>query len=382
MDEKRPPAEVAWFSALCDDDYEYLGVADPSLVSSWEHCRDIVQTAENQGFDNVLLPSGYGLGIDGTTFAAGIATVTQRIRLLLAIRMGEMWPPQLARQIASLDRMAGGRLTLNIISSDLPGETLESEPRYARTREYMSVLRQLLNRQPIEHHGEFLDLVLDPPRIDTVSGSCPPFYFGGFSDAAKETAAAQADVFLTWPDTVAGVAATVEDMRKRAHKYGRTLRYGLRSHVIVRESEAEARGAARQLVSRLEDRSGEKIRKRSLDAASVGVARQTQLREQSDAEGFVEEGLWTGIGRARSGAGAALVGDPDQIVARLEAYRAAGVDAFILSGYPHIAECESVGRLVLGKFDHAQPGPLEHPSSPYQAPEPPRSAGLAKEKRP
>ncbi|HIG01208.1 MAG TPA: LLM class flavin-dependent oxidoreductase, partial [Myxococcales bacterium] len=149
MDEKRAPAEIAWFSALCDDDYEFLGVSDPSLVSSWEHCRDIVQTAENQGFDNVLLPSGYGLGIDGTTFAAGIATVTQRIRLLLAIRMGEMWPPQLARQIASLDRMAGGRLTLNIISSDLPGQTLESEPRYARTREYMSVLRQLLNRQPI-----------------------------------------------------------------------------------------------------------------------------------------------------------------------------------------------------------------------------------------
>jgi len=364
MDEKRPPAEIAWFSALCDDDYEYLGVSDPSLVSSWEHCRDIVQTAENQGFDNVLLPSGYGLGIDSTTFAAGIATVTQRIRLLLAIRMGEMWPPQLARQIASLDRMAGGRLTLNIISSDLPGETLESEPRYARTREYMSVLRQLLNRQPIEHHGEFLDLVLDPPRIDTVSGSCPPFYFGGFSDAAKETAAAQADVFLTWPDTVAGVAATVEDMEKRARKYGRTLRYGLRSHVIVRESEAAARAAARQLVSRLEDRSGEQIRKRSLDAASVGVARQTQLREQSDAEGFVEEGLWTGIGRARSGAGAALVGDPDQIVARLEAYRAAGVDTFILSGYPHIAECESVGRLVLGKLDHAQPGPIDHPPSP------------------
>jgi alkanesulfonate monooxygenase len=353
--EQRPAAEIAWFSALCDDDYEYLGVPDPSLLSSWEHCRDIVLAAERQHFDNVLLPSGYSLGIDGTAFAAGIATLTERIRLLLAVRMGEMWPPQLARQIASLDQMAGGRLTLNIISSDLPGEKLESEPRYARTREYMSVLRQLLNGQPIDHHGKFVDLVLDPPRVQTLSGRCPPFYFGGFSDAAKETAAAHADVFLTWPDTVAGVAGTVAEMRIRAEKYGRTLRYGLRTHVIVRESEAEARAAAAQLVSRLDPQSGATIRKRSLDAASAGVSRQSELRELSDADGFVEEGLWTGIGRARSGAGAAIVGNPDQIVARLEAYRAAGIDAFILSGYPHIAECESVGRLVLPRITHQAP---------------------------
>jgi alkanesulfonate monooxygenase len=347
--------EIAWFSALCDDDYEYLGVPDPSLLSSWEHCRNIVLTAERNDFDNVLLPSGYRLGIDGTAFAAGIAPLTERIRLLLALRMGETWPPQLARQIASLDQMAGGRLTLNIISSDLPGESLESEPRYARTREYMSVLRQLLDGQSVDHHGEFLDLVLDPPRVQTRSGRCPPFYFGGFSDAAKETAAAQADVFLTWPDTVKGVADTVAEMRSRAEKHGRSLRYGLRTHVIVRESEGEARAAANRLVSRLDPGLGETIRKRSLDSASAGVSRQTELRELSDAEGFVEDGLWTGIGRARSGAGAAIVGDPDQIIARLEAYRSAGIDAFILSGYPHLAECESVGRLVLPRIAHRAP---------------------------
>jgi len=145
--------EIAWFSALCDDDYEYLGVTDPDLRSSWSHCRDIVTTAEANGFDNVLLPSGYALGIDGMPFAGGIAAVTERIKVLLAVRCREMWPPQLARQLAGLEEMLDGRLTINIISSDLPGTQLASEPRYARTLEV------------IDHHGEFYDVTLDAPRI-------------------------------------------------------------------------------------------------------------------------------------------------------------------------------------------------------------------------
>ena len=356
MDKRQDKPEIAWFGALCDDDYEYLGVQDPALASSWEHCRDITLSAEEHGFDNILLPSGYALGIDATAFAAGVAPLTRRMRLLLALRMGETWPPQLARQIASLDQMAQGRLTINIISSDLPGEKLESAPRYARTREYMQVLRTLLGGEAIEHHGEFLDLVLEPPRVKTFSGRCPPFYFGGFSEEAKETAAAECDVFLTWPDTVGSVAATVADMQSRAARHGRTLRFGLRTHVIVRETEAQAKAAASRLVSQLDEQVGTTIRNRSLDARSVGVSRQAELRELSDSEGFVEEGLWTGIGRARSGAGAAIVGDPDQVVARIEAYRGVGVDAFILSGYPHLDECRRVGRLVLPRLKDRPPG--------------------------
>ena len=355
MDEQQNKLEIAWFGALCDDDYEYLGVQNPALASSWEHCRNITLAAEEHGFDNILLPSGYSLGIDATAFAAGVAPLTHRMQLLLALRMGETWPPQLARQIASLDQMAQGRLTINIISSDLPGEKLESAPRYARTREYMQVLRTLLGGEAIEHHGEFLDLVLEPPRVKTFSGRCPPFYFGGFSEEAKETAAAECDVFLTWPDTVGSVAATVADMQSRAARHGRTLRFGLRTHVIVRETEAQAKAAASRLVSQLDEQVGTTIRNRSLDARSVGVSRQAELRELSDSEGFVEEGLWTGIGRARSGAGAAIVGDPDQVVARIEAYRAVGVDAFILSGYPHLDECRRVGRLVLPRLKDRPP---------------------------
>ena len=339
-------------SALCDEDYKFLGVPDPDLRGSWEHCRDIVLAAEASGFDNVLLPSGYALGVDSTAFAAGIAPATTRSQLLLAVRMGEMWPPQLVRQLATIDRMASGRLAVDIISGDLPGESLDSEPRYAWTREYMQVVRALLDGQSVDHHGGFLDLVLDPPGATTVSGHCPPFYLGGFSEAAKETAAAESDVFLTWPDTVEGVAATVDDMAARAARYGRNLRCGLRSHVIVRDTEAEVRVAATRLVSKLDDNRGTTIRNLSLDAASVGVSRQSELRDLSDDEGFVEDGLWTGIGRARSGAGAAIVGDSDQVLAKLEAYRSVGIEAFILSGYPHLAECDLVGRHMLPRIDH------------------------------
>ena len=346
------PPEIAWFSALCDDDYEFLGVPDPTLASTWEHCADIVTTAERNGFDNVLLPSGYGMGIDATAFAAGIATRTGRINLLLAVRMGELWPPQLARQLATIDQMAGGRLTINIISSDLPGAPLPSAPRYQRTRECMAVLRTLLDGQPADFDGDFVSVQLDPPRVGTVSGRCPPFYFGGFSDDAKHTAAVAADVFLTWPDTVAGVAATVSEMRDRASAVGRELKFGLRSHVIVRPTNTEAMDATRRLVSQLDDDTGASIRARALDSASVGVQRQAQLRDSADDDGFAEEGLWTGIGRARSGAGAAIVGDPDEVAAKLDAYREVGIDAFILSGYPHLAECDLFGRLVLRSMPH------------------------------
>ena len=352
--------EISWFGALCDDDYEFLGVPDPTLQSSWAHCSNIVTTADKLGFDNVLLPSGYQLGMDSTSFAAAVATHTVQIQLLLAVRMGEMWLPQLARQLATIDHMANGRLTINIISSDIPGAPLESAPRYQRTREWMTVLRALLNGESVDFDGEFVKLAVDPPRMRTVSGKCPPFYFGGFSPAAKDTAAEHADVFLTWPDTVAGVAETVADMKVQAAAYDRELKYGLRAHVIVRETEAEARAAADWLLSKLDVEEGEKIRQKSLDTASAGVSRQNELRDAAEDDGFVEENLWTGVGRARSGAGAAIVGDPDQVLAKLKAYQEVGVGAFILSGYTHVAEADLFAKYVLPNIEH---GPLYEGSS-------------------
>ncbi len=347
------PCEVSWFSALCDDDYEFLGVPDPRLKSSWEHCRDIVLQAETGGFDNILLPSGYQLGIDTTAFAAAIAPMLRRMALLMAVRVGEAWPPQLARQIATIDRLLGGRLTVNIISSDMPGETLASAPRYRRTVEAMSILKTLLNGEHLSHDGEFWKLDVDPPRVGTVSGRAPLLYFGGLSPDAREAAAQGCDVYLMWPDRQEAVAAIIGDMRERAAKHGRTLRFGYRAHVIVRDTEAEARAYADRLLSKLDAQQGAAIRAKSLDAASAGVAAQAALRETAADDGYAEANLWTGVGRARSGCGAAIVGDPDQVLAKLEAYRAMGIEAFILSGYPHAAEADLFARHVLPRLDHA-----------------------------
>ena len=351
------PCEISWFAALCDDDYEFLGVPDPALRSSFEHCRDIVLAAEQGGLDSILLPSGYTLGIDTIAFAGGMAPLTRHIRLLAAIRCGEMWPPQQARQLATLHAMLQGRLSINIISSDLPGESLPSASRYRRTLECMTILRRLLAGQRVEHDGEFYKLALDPPAIGAAGGIAPLFYFGGLSEAARETAAAGADVYLMWPDRMPAVQAIVADLRARAARHGRRLRFGYRVHVVVRETEAEARAAARRLLSHLDHAEGERIRARSLDSQSEGARRQAELRHDADNDGYVEANLWTGIGRARSGCGAAIVGNPDQVLAKLRVYRALGIDAFILSGYPHAAECDRFARHVLPHLEHGRLGP-------------------------
>lgn len=345
--------EVSWFSALCDDDYRYLGVHDASLKSSWPHCSSITRAADRLGYDSILLPSGYQLGIDSVTFAGGVASLTEQIRLLVAVRCGELWVPQLARQLATLDQMLNGRLAINIISSDMPGESLSSVDRYQRTRETMHVLRDLLNGQSVTARGEFLNFDVDPPNARTVSGRSPLFYFGGLSEPARAVAAECADVFLMWPNTLPEVAGVLEDMRIRAAGFDRTLRFGYRVHVIVRESESAAIDASRRLLSQLDVEEGEKIRAQSLDSNSAGVRAQGELRETADQDGFAEANLWTGIGRARSGCGAAIVGDPDQVLNKLRDYMALGIEAFILSGYPHEEECDLFARYVLPELDHA-----------------------------
>jgi len=338
--------EYAWFGALCDDDYEFLGVPDPALRSSWAHCREIVLRAERNGFDNVLLPSGYSLGIDATAFASAIAVETTRIKLLLAVRLGELVVPQLARQIATLQQIAGGRLVINAISSDLPGETMSSEDRYQRTTEAIAVLRTLLHGERADFDGKFVSTHLDPPRIAVEQPHDPVIYFGGLSEAARDCAAQSSDVYLMWPDTEDMIRSTIDDLRSRAARCGRNLRFGYRCHVVVRDTEEDAVAAAHHLIAAVDEDEGARIRARSLDSQSTGVRRQAELRESAANDGFVEPHLWTGIGRARSGCGAAIVGTPRQVADKIDRYRDLGIDAFILSGYPHRDECARFARDV------------------------------------
>ncbi|MGA1333221.1 MAG: LLM class flavin-dependent oxidoreductase, partial [Ilumatobacteraceae bacterium] len=225
-----------------------------------------------------------------------------------------------------------------------------SEDRYQRTTESIAVLRGLLAGKRVDFDGQFVSAHIDPPRIAVDAPHNPVVYFGGLSEAARECAAQSCDVYLMWPDTTPSMSLVMREMDSRAAKHGRTLRYGWRSHVIVRETENEARAAAARLLSRLDEETGSSIRAKSLDSKSAGVARQSELRESADADGYIERHLWTGVGRARSGAGIAIVGDPDQVAAKLREIRDAGVDTFILSGYPHLAECDLVSRYVLPKL--------------------------------
>ncbi|MDT2072225.1 MAG: LLM class flavin-dependent oxidoreductase [Planktomarina sp.] len=342
-------AEVSWFSALCSDDYQYLGMPDGALRSSWEHCSQIVQKSEANGFRNILCPSSYQVGQDTLSFVAGCAPITDKINLLAAIRCGEMQPIMLARSVATLDHMLKGRLTLNVISSDFPGQKEPSPYRYQRSREVVQILKQAWTQDQINFHGEiynFEGVSTEPARPYQKNGG-PLLYFGGYSPDAIELCAEHCDVYLMWPESKEDLANRMLVVNTRAEAHGRTLDYGLRVHMIVRDTEAEAREFARELVSKLDDDTGSAIRDRALDSGSLGVSRQARNRDLADMEGFIEPHLWTGVGRARSGCGAALVGSADQVLSEIETYQKMGMRSFIFSGYPHLDECDYVGKLVL-----------------------------------
>lgn len=341
-------AEVSWFSALCSDDYQFLGVPDDDLRSNWDHCRDIGLEAERQGFRNLLAPSSYQVGQDTLSYVAAMAPLTDRINFLAAIRCGEMQPIMLARTVATLDHMLKGRLTLNVISSDFPGETADSAFRYRRSHEVVEILRQAWTREEINFSGDVYDfkgVSTDPAKPYQTGG--PLLYFGGYSPAALELCGAQCDVYLMWPETQDVLAQRMKDVNTRAAAHGRTLDYGLRVHMIVRDTEAEAKEYAEYIASKLDDEYGRVIRDRAHDSISLGVAHQARARALADQFGYTEPGLWTGIGRARSGCGAALVGSTDQILSKIESYQKMGIRAFIFSGYPHIEEARHFGQKVM-----------------------------------
>lgn len=342
-------SEISWFSALCSDDYAFLGVPDGALRSSFEHCSEIVKKAETLGFRNILCPSSYQVGQDTLSFVAACAPITDRINLLAAIRCGEMQPIMLARTVATLDHMLKGRLTLNVISSDFPGELADSAYRYRRSHEVVQILRQAWTRDRIDHDGEiyqFKNVSTEPARPYQQNGG-PLLYFGGYSPDALELCGAQCDVYLMWPEPKEQLAERMRAVHARAEAHGRVLDYGLRVHMIVRDTEQEAREYAEHLVSKLDDEYGKLIRERAHDSISLGVSHQARARELADQFGYVERHLWTGIGRARSGCGAAIVGSTDQVLSEIEAYRKMGIRAFIFSGYPHLDEAEHFGTKVL-----------------------------------
>ncbi len=345
-------AEVSWFAPLCNGDDAFLSKHDLRYKSDWSNTSNVLLTADRLGYRNILCPSSYQVGQDTMTFAAAVAPLTQNINLLTAIRCGEVHPPMLGRAIATLDHLLKGRLTINIISSNLPGMNLSSEARYQRSREVIEILKQGWTQDHIDFKGEFYQIQLDntdPVKTYQQNGG-PLLYFGGYSPPGVDLCAEHCDVYLMWPETKENLHKLMSNMSEKAAAYGREVDFGLRVHVIVRETEAEAKEAARRLMHYVDDQRGEEIRLRALDGKSYGVSRQSAMRDQADNDGFVEDHLWTGIGRARSGCGGAIVGDPDQVLAKIEDYMAMGIRSFIFSGYPHADECRLFGKYVLPRI--------------------------------
>ena len=371
-------SEVSWFSALCSDDYQFLGVPDGKLRSSWEHCSKIVTVSEEQGFNNILCPSSYQVGQDTLSFVAGCAPITSDINLLAAVRCGEMQPIMLARTIATLDHMLKGRLTVNIISSDFPGQTEESTYRYQRSREVVEILKQAWTKNHINHEGKIYNFKnIDTSPVVPYQTNGPLLYFGGYSPSALELCGEHCDVYLMWPEKKEDLADRMRAVNDVAQKYNRTLDYGLRVHVIVRDTEIEAKEYAEYITSKLDDEYGKMIRDRALDSTSLGVSHQSKNRELADKYGYIEQSLWTGVGRARSGCGAALVGSTDQVLSKINEYEKMGIRAFIFSGYPHIDEAKHFGSKVLPKLNTCSL-PSVYGRVPNKTPSTPLGTGIRK----
>ncbi len=372
-------AEVAWFAPLCNGDDAFLSKHDLRYKSDWSNTSNVLTTADRLGYRNILCPSSYQVGQDTMTFASAVAPLTQQINLLTAIRCGEMHPPMLGRAIATLDHILKGRLTINIISSNLPGTDLSSAARYQRSREVIEILKQGWTQEYIDFKGAFYNIKLDntdPVKTYQQNGG-PLLYFGGYSPPGVDLCAEHCDVYLMWPETEDKLQGLMQNMSDKAAGYGRKVDFGLRIHVIVRETEAEAKAAAANLMSFVDDKRGEEIRLRALDGKSYGVSRQTEMRKLADDDGFVEDQLWTGIGRARSGCGGAIVGTPDQVLAKIQRYMDMGIRAFIFSGYPHLDECKLFGRYVLPRIKTFSM-PIEQGRMPIGEPLTPLAGGIRK----
>ncbi len=358
-----------WFIPTHGDG-RWLGSAEGARPTDFSYLAQVAQAADRLGFHGVLLPTGRTCE-DSWVVASALATVTQRLKLLVAVRPGVTSPLFAARQAATLDRISGGRLLINVVVGGDPAEAaadgvlLAHDQRYALADEYLHIFRRLMAGETVDFTGRYLSAsraaVLFPP----VQPGGPPLYIGGSSDAAADVTAEHIDTYLTWGEPPPAVALKIADVRRRAEARGRQVRFGGRFHVIVRETEAEAWAEADRLISRLDDRAIASAQAALSRTDSVGQARMQALHGGDRNRLVVYPNLWAGIGLVRGGAGTALVGSADQVAERIREYRAVGLETFILSGYPHVEEAYRVAELLLPRLDIA---PAETPAAPRLQP--------------
>jgi alkanesulfonate monooxygenase len=352
--------KMFWFIPTHGDS-RYLGTSHGARGATFDYFKQVAIAADSLGYEGVLLPTGRSCE-DSWILASALVDVTRQLKFLVALRPGLVQPSQSARMAATLDRISGGRLLVNLVTGgdaeELEGDGLflPHAQRYEQASEFLTIWRELLSKshanQPLDFEGKHYQVkggkVLYPP----VNRPYPPAFFGGSSEAAHELAAQQLDTYLTWGEPPAAVAEKVADIRRRAAKYGRELSFGIRLHVIVRETEDEAWRAAAELVSHLDESIVAAAQKRFSQMDSVGQRRMAELHKGKFNRANVREGLevspnlWAGVGLVRGGAGTALVGNPQQVADRIKEYAALGLEHFIFSGYPHLEEAHRFAELV------------------------------------
>lgn len=351
--------DIFWFLPTSGDT-RYLGKSDFGRPATNEYMRQIAVTAENLGYDGLLIPTGSSC-LDPWVTASSVAAVTQRIKLLVALRTSISGPTASARQAATLDQALHGRLLLNVVpggdAAELAAEGvfLNHDERYDVADEFLTVWRRVLQGETVTFEGKHVKVHGAHNFFPPVSKPYPPLYFGGSSPAAHELAAKHVDAYLTWGEPPAAVAEKIADVRARAARHGRTVRFGIRLQVIVRETNAEAWAAAERLISKLTDDDIRNAQENFARMDSVGQKRITELHGGRRDKLEVSPNLWAGVGLVRGGAGTALVGDAATVAARLQEYADLGVDSFVLSGYPHLEEAIRFAELVFPLLPGKQP---------------------------
>ncbi|ORB28479.1 LLM class flavin-dependent oxidoreductase [Mycolicibacterium parafortuitum] len=342
-----------WYLPTNGDSREIVGSGDDSHLGpsaggirppTIAYLGEIARTAELLGFEAVLTPTGTWCE-DAWITTAALSQVTTRLKFLVAFRPGFISPTLAAHQAATFQRVSGGRLLLNIVTGGDPveqarfGDHLDHDERYRRTGEFLSVLRGVSSAP----RGTTFDFAgdhyrIDGARIDFGDWDPPQIFFGGASEAAEEVAAEHVDTYLAWGETPAQISQRLDRLRIRAAAHGRTLQFGIRLHVISRDTSADAWAHAERLLSSISDdriRAAQEVFARS---ESVGQRRMTALHDGRTSDLEISPNLWAGYGLVRGGAGTALVGSHTEVADRIAEYHALGIDHFILSGQPHIEE--------------------------------------------
>lgn len=364
------------------------GTAGGARPASIAYLGQIARSAEQIGFVGALTPTGAWCE-DAWLATAMLVEVTENLKFLVAFRPGLISPTLSAQMAATFQRHSNGRLLLNVVvggeahEQQAYGDFLSKDDRYARADEFLTIVRGLWRDGRYDFEGQHLKVI--GANIPRLPDPVPPLYFGGSSAAAGPVAAEHSDVYLTWGEPLDAVAKKVEWIKGLAAARGRTLRYGIRLHVISRDTSEQAWAEAERLLQGIDPATIASVQAGLARSESEGQKRMIALHNGSTAKLEIAPNLWAGVGLVRGGAGTALVGSHREVAERIKEYASVGIDEFVLSGVPHLEEAYWFGEGVLpilerdGLWRHprgreAASGPADVPFAPAKTREPIASA--------